>query len=72
MQRQLRMSGLSYRELLEQARYDTATQLLAQTDEAIMVIAHRLGYDEPTHFARAFRRMTGISPGQYRRQHNPL
>ena len=62
------MSGLNYRELLERARYDAAIQLLARTDEAIMDITRKLGYSEPTHFARAFRRMAGVSPGGYLRQ----
>ena len=68
LQRHLQMSGLNYRELLERARYDAAIQLLARTDEAIMDITRKLGYSEPTHFARAFRRMAGVSPGGYLRQ----
>ncbi|GMQ92394.1 MAG: AraC family transcriptional regulator [Gammaproteobacteria bacterium] len=70
LQRHLKLSGFSFRELLEQARYDTAIGMLANTDETISDIALRLGYPEPTHFARAFRRMAGVSPGQYRSLHS--
>jgi AraC-like DNA-binding protein len=66
MQRRLAEMGLTYREVLEQARYDRATFLLAQGDMAVADIATQLGYGEPTHFSRAFRRMAGLSPLEYR------
>lgn len=72
LQRHLRLSGLSYRELLEQARFDSAIHMLVNTDETVTDIAHRLGYPEPTHFARAFRRIAGVSPVQYRGLHGNL
>ena len=68
LQRQLRAAGLNYRELLEQVRYDRAIRLLANPDNTIIDIASQLGYSEPTHFTRAFRRMAGISPRAYKRQ----
>jgi AraC-like DNA-binding protein len=71
MQRRLAEVGLTYREVLEQARYDRAAVLLTQSDMAIAGIARRLGYSEPTHFSRAFRRMAGISPMEYR-NHSPV
>jgi AraC-like DNA-binding protein len=71
MQRRLAEVELTYREVLEQARYDRAAVLLTQSDMAIAGIARRLGYSEPTHFSRAFRRMAGISPMEYR-NHSPV
>jgi len=33
-------------------------------------ISQKPGYHEPTHFARAFRRIAGVSPSQYRGLHS--
>jgi len=68
LQRHLLAAGLNYRELLEQVRYDTAIHLLTNPDNTIMDIASQLGYSESTHFTRAFRRMSGVSPRKYKRQ----
>jgi AraC family transcriptional activator of pobA len=46
-----------------------ATRLLATTDLSIVTIATQLGYHDPAHFARAFARALGMSPGAYRRLH---
>jgi AraC-like DNA-binding protein len=46
-----------------------ARRLLATTDLRIAEVAERLGYDEPTHFTRAFRRSSGISPQRFRLRH---
>ena len=32
-----------------------------------MEIAERLGFSEPSTFHRAFKKWTGVSPGEYRR-----
>jgi AraC-like DNA-binding protein len=32
-------------------------------------VAKRLGYSDSAHFARAFRRIAGVSPKAYRRQY---
>lgn len=66
LQRYLKTAGLNYRDLLEQVRYDIATRLLSRTDDSIMGIARTLGYADATHFARAFRRLAGVSPKQFR------
>lgn len=68
LQRHLLAAGLNYRELLEQVRYDMAIHLLTNPDNTIMDIATQLGYSEPTHFTRAFRRMAGVSPRKYKQQ----
>ncbi len=66
LQRHLAQSGLSYLELLAQIRYEEATWLLKEIDFPIKEIAYRLGYDDASHFSRAFRRFAGISPKEYR------
>ena len=46
---------------------EMAAKLLAETDESILEIAGRIGYENGSKFARAFRDVMGISPGRYRR-----
>lgn len=51
----------------EQARIRKATELLGTTVEKIKTIAHACGYEDPNYFAKAFRKVLGVSPSEYRR-----
>lgn len=66
LQRRLQASGLSYSDLLRDVRYSAAARLLDETDVSVLEIAFELGYRDPSHFARAFRRTGGLSPRQFR------
>jgi len=66
LQRALAAEGLSFREMLEQARYEVARQRLADSSMTVAEISQLLGYTEPTNFSRAFRRISGRTPSQYR------
>lgn len=68
LQRHLAEDDLNYRELLTELRYETAIDLMPNTDNSIIDIASLPGYSDPTHFARTFRRMAGVSPREYQRQ----
>ena len=68
LQRHLANSSLTYSELVEQSRFSAAKELLQNPEEKVTDIAFALGYDSPSNFARAFRRIAGISPREYRRQ----
>ena len=68
LQRRLADEDLSYRSLLDAIRYETAIDLMQHTDNTVADIANLLGYTDPSHFARAFRRMTGVSPREYMQQ----
>jgi AraC family transcriptional regulator len=49
-------------------RLDAARQLLRETKKSIVAVALEVGYTNPSHFAQLFRRETGLSPSDYRRQ----
>ena len=66
LQRRLAEHGLVYSELVEQTRVDLARELLRNPDLRIREIASEAGYAESSHFTRAFRRVTGITPRDYR------
>ena len=49
-------------------RMDSARRLLRETKQSIVAVALEVGYTNPSHFAQLFRRETGLSPSDYRRQ----
>jgi AraC-like DNA-binding protein len=65
LRRRLASLNLSLFSLIEQARSEIACEaLLGPTP--IKAIADRLGFSEVSAFHRAFKRWTGMTPGQYR------
>jgi len=66
MQRRLTDSGLNFRALVEQSRFEIAGALLRDTDLKVQEIATRLGYSAPGGFSRAFARWAGCSPSAFR------
>lgn len=69
LQRRLRRYTTNYSELIQQIRFEIASRRLRDNDERIIEIAYELGYEDPAHFTRAFGKMAGVSPSEYRRQH---
>lgn len=67
LQRSLAEYDLSYSRLLENVRIDTAKNRLVENMEPIATIAKDLGYKHSTHFSRAFRRVCGITPREFRK-----
>ena len=66
LRRQLERSGTSYRKLVDQVRERRAREMLAKRSRPIQAIAHDLGFDTPSNFARSFKRWTGSSPKAFR------
>ncbi len=57
----------SFREDLVQRRMAAAAELLlAQRSIPVGDVARLVGYSQPSHFARAFRRRYGLSPARFR------
>lgn len=59
-------TGKSALEYVQQKTMETAKDMLAQTDMSISETAYRLGYQYPQYFSRAFKRVVGITPNEYR------
>ena len=66
LQRRLGALGVSYSGVVDHARFDVAASMLTETDASITEIANLTGYSDSSHFARAFRRLCGVNPVQYR------
>lgn len=69
LQRQLSRLGTSYTDLIQQIRFEEAVKLLTDPAEKIINIGLALGYKDASHFARAFRRVAGTCPREYRKRH---
>lgn len=68
LQRGLAQSDLIYSKLIQETRFEAALQLLSDPDMKIIDVAYASGYEDPSNFARAFRRLAGVSPQEYRLQ----
>ncbi len=63
--------GCSINKQLTRARIDYIARLLTETEMRIHEIATVVGYGDDRHFARYFKRATGLTPQAYRRKHAP-
>ena len=61
-----RSIGITPHQYILQQRIEKSKQLLLQKDIRIVDIANQCGFANPSHFARCFRKMMGISPQQFR------
>jgi AraC-like DNA-binding protein len=66
LSRRLKGSGLGYREITNEIRFEIARQLLQHTTVPLGEIAAALGYSEASAFTRAFRRWSGQTPTAWR------
>lgn len=60
--------GVAPKTYVREQRIARAMALLQSSPMSSEEIAKTLGYDEPTSFFRAFKRATGLTPGEYRHQ----
>jgi len=50
-------------------RMNLAKELLENEERSIADISLQIGYRDPLYFSRLFKKQTGLSPSEYRRQH---
>ena len=67
LQRRLNEAGVTYGQLVDRCRLDTACRLLEQPNMRLRDIASELGYADPSSFSRFFVRSMGRAPRAYRR-----
>ncbi len=68
LKRKLAGQKLTFSELIDEQRHVRAIDLLRASDRTLDDIAEALGYSSAANFTRAFRRWTGRTPAQHRRQ----
>ena len=62
----VRTKKLGFHDLVKETRFELARHYLDQPDISLTEISLLLGYSELSAFSRAFRRMSGETPQQYR------
>jgi AraC-like DNA-binding protein len=68
LRRRLDAEGTSYQGIKDELRRDAAVHHLCGTRLSIADIASALGFQETSAFHRAFKRWSGVQPGEYRRR----
>lgn len=68
LQRQLAREGTTFSDILDRVRYKMAQHMLVESGAAVGRIARLLDYSSTGPFTTAFRRWSGVSPLQYRKQ----
>ena len=66
-----RLFGTTPKQYSQNVLMRRAAALMARTDVSIKEAAFHFGYESPSSFSRAFLSYHGISPGDYRHQHQP-
>lgn len=59
-------TGLGFKRALNELRLAEAARLLRDTDGAVAEIGYAVGFQNPSHFGRAFRERYGVSPSGWR------
>ena len=67
LQRKLHELGTSHNDLLDQMRRQLAMRYLREREMAICEVAYLLGFSESSSFHRAFKRWTGVTPKEFRK-----
>lgn len=68
LRRRLREEGGGYQRIKDNLRRDAAIGLLEHSGLPLQEVALRLGFSEPSTFHRAFKKWTGVAPGEYRQR----
>jgi len=59
-------TGMNLTEYIHYIKISEAKHLLKHTDKSLLLISNYLGYSSQSHFTRSFKKMTGMSPMEYR------
>lgn len=61
-----RETGLTAQDFISRLIIEYSRRRLVESDEDISIIAYDAGFQYPQHFSRMFKRITGVTPTQYR------
>jgi len=65
--RRLAVHGLTYGQLIDELRFSEAKKLLVNPGMRIDEIAQAVGFEDQSNFTRMFRRISGLTPGGFRK-----
>lgn len=61
-------TGKNFSTLICELRMEEAKKLLAESALPAEKVGQRAGFESPVHFSRTFKKVTGMTPGEYRRR----
>jgi YesN/AraC family two-component response regulator len=59
-------TGVSAQEYILSKTMETAKEMLADPSRSVSDVAYALGYQYPQYFSKAFKRIVGYPPNEYR------
>lgn len=62
-------TGKTFSEYMRGVRIEKAIEMMLSTNQKMFEIALAVGYGDSAQFHRAFKQVTGVSPGVYKRRH---
>ena len=65
-------TGISFSEYLQNRRIEEACRLLRETDMSVTEISEAVGYSSIKFFGSVFKKVTGLTPREYRKNEGPL
>lgn len=68
LKRRLQEEGRNFRALVDHVLRERAAQMLQEEGLSVSEVAFRLGYNDVSNFSRAFRRWTGQSPSDFKKE----
>ena len=63
-------TGLTLNRYVTQVKAEEAKRLMDVTQKSLLEIGEYLGFSSQSHFQRAFKKISGITPGEYRAKKN--
>ncbi|MNJ47324.1 HTH-type transcriptional regulator YesS [compost metagenome] len=61
-------TGENFIDYVTRLRIDEAKKLIVERRLSLKEICFEVGYKDPNYFSRVFKKMTGITPSEYRQQ----
>ncbi|MCM1567967.1 MAG: 2-isopropylmalate synthase [Roseburia sp.] len=60
--------GMTFQEIVKEERMKKAMNLLRETSQTVETVAANVGYENVEHFNRLFKKASGMTPMQYKKQ----
>lgn len=71
LRRFVELTGAPPQDFILRRRVERARTLLTTTAQSIKTIAHAVGYEDESSFRKAFRKLTALTPQEYRTRRSP-
>lgn len=60
-------TGQNFVNYIRELRMNEAKRLLVETDMRVIEVSRQVGYEDEKHFTKTFKRLSGVSPTEYRK-----